>query len=133
MSDLSRHPLPFPGIAWTNRDRVTVINRSTGVTVNWSGGSQDTVVLIGGVGTDQKTKAMAGFFCLSPNSGSFSVPPSVMSNLPATGAPSLQDSFGTLALVSLPTNLLMNTFSASGIDKGYILPVSLDLRSVEIR
>jgi hypothetical protein len=124
--------LPSP-VIWTNRDQITVIDRSQGVRFDWSGGTSTQMVLLLGMGTNQTTKALNTFFCLVPgNAGSFTVPPSALYNLPVTGAPDLAQSVGALMLGVLPTANFA-TFAASGIDMGLVIPASLDFRTVEIR
>ena len=77
-------------LAWTNRDQLTLVDRSTPLTVSWSGGSGGQVAIIG-FGVDLPTDSTTIFGCLAPQGAtSFSVPPIVLSNVPATRANPLQ-------------------------------------------
>jgi hypothetical protein len=125
--------VPSP-LTWTNATLIGSINRAAGVTVTWSGGDPAQTVVIGGGSTDQKSKKSGGFICLAPASaGTFTVPPSALTDLPATGSvigPS--DSLGTLFLGAAP---LANppTFTAPGIAAGRIFYTFLTARVVPVQ
>ena len=120
------------GVTWTNRAQTTSIRRSQGFTVNWSGGSADSIIVIMGLGSDQVTKGTDFFYCLtSGGSGSFNVPPSALSNMPNTRVIGLQDSASAIAVVSIPLTGIAS-FTASGLDTGLVIPAVIDLRSVEV-
>ncbi|MFN7921777.1 MAG: VWA domain-containing protein [Bryobacteraceae bacterium] len=120
-------------VTWTNRAQTTSMNRAQGVLVEWSGGGADDRVVVIGAATDQRTKAGAGFVCIAAGSDKrFQVPPSAMSNLPATRGAALEDSFGLLGISSLSLGSLA-PFTARGLDMGLIVPGTLDLRTVEVQ
>jgi len=122
--------IPSP-MQWTNRDQITQVVRSSGLTLTWSGGDPNSQrVLIAGGATDQKSKASGGFFCFVPAAGrSFSVPPSVLGNLPASVGDKPEDSLGALLFGTLPAGDYQK-FSASGLDAGYIFYGSMSLKTV---
>ena len=112
-------------VAWTNRDQLSVVNRSQDLTFKWSGGDSSKLVMLAGVGTNQATQALAGFFCFVPSApGSFTVPSSVLGNLPAGGT----DTVGALLVGSFPGSY--PKFSASGLDSGLIFNANLFLTTV---
>jgi hypothetical protein len=112
--------LPNPaGLTWTNRDQTSVIDRTKGFTVNWSGAPSGQVVIFGG-GVDAPTNSSAVFACVAPaGSSSFTVPPIALGNLPATRANLLQ-SKDAVYVGALPAGN-PTSFSASGIDIGAIV------------
>jgi hypothetical protein len=72
-----------------NPDNFKVVNRSNPLTVNWTGGESGTIVtLIGSSGTiDLQTNTVSGtaFVCReNVSAGHFTVPSSVLSQLPAS-------------------------------------------------
>lgn len=93
-------------VTWTNQDAITQITRSQGLPITWTGGGgTDIVSIVGlggtftGTGATAKTEATI-FLCLAKASdGSFTVPTSVLSQLPAVAADSTT-SIGLLAVTS---------------------------------
>jgi hypothetical protein len=115
-------------IAWTNRDATVEMNRSAGLPLTWSGGDASKLVIIGGISAEQESGGTAGFFCFVPAApGNFTVPASVLANLPG-GAEAL----GVVIVGSVPTGNVP-TFSASGIEKGVLVNVALFGKTVTVR
>jgi len=78
---------PAP-LTWTNRDQLTNINRTQPLTINWTGGPSNTPVAIIDANVDLPTNSTALFVCIAPaGSSSFSVPPYVLANVPASRSP----------------------------------------------
>jgi uncharacterized protein (TIGR03437 family) len=80
--------MPSP-LVWTNASSIGTINRSQGVTVNWTNGGTGYVEIAGGsVSTSGSSVFSTDFVCNAPASaGTFTVPPPVLLALPAgTGA-----------------------------------------------
>jgi uncharacterized protein (TIGR03437 family) len=104
----------FPAnFSWTNASAVTAINRTQGVTVNWSGGAPGVTVTISGsaASTVNGSSVTGSFTCQAPlSAGTFTVPPPVLLALPSGS--------GTLLLTD---NTNPQTFTASGLDVGYTL------------
>jgi uncharacterized protein (TIGR03437 family) len=99
--------LPNPLLSWTNQSADATVNRSQGVTINWSGGSPGSFVVITG-DSSGPNGASGSFLCYAPQSAlTFTVPAYVTGTLPA-GTGSLSVENGT-SFVS---------FSASGLDTG---------------
>lgn len=99
--------LPNPFLTWTNESASSTVNRSAGITVNWSGGSPGSFVII--TGTSSPPGGLAtSFTCYAPQSAStFTVPSYVTELLPAGS--------GTLGLVdTTPYTRLM----APGLNSG---------------
>lgn len=100
--------LPNPILTWTNESSDATVNRSSGVTVNWTGGAAGSYVLISGNSTDQNTGANGSFTCIANQSAlSFAVPNYITGALPAgSGELSVSNDAG------------FGTFKASGLDIG---------------
>ena len=100
---------PNPILSWTNQSAAATVNRSQGLTVNWTGGSSGTYVTI--TGTSVSGTASGSYTCIAPQAaGTFTVPNYILLGMPAgTGTTSVQNS----------TNF--TTFSASGLDFGLAL------------
>ncbi|MBZ5608499.1 MAG: hypothetical protein LAP38_09590 [Acidobacteriia bacterium] len=115
-------------VTWTNRDQMAQIDRTQDLTFKWSGGDSSKLVMLAGLGADQNTQALAGFFCFVPSTpGSFTVPTSVLGNLPAGGTNAL----GAVLVGSFPSTY--PTFTASGLDSGLIFNANLSLATVTFK
>lgn len=120
-----------PAVVWTNRNQISSIDRTQGVTVNWTGGSPNETVAIVGFGTDQDTTGSSAFFCFAAAAdGTFTVPSSAVSNFPLTRGRSLDDTFVVLSVGTSPTDF--PRFTATGVDGGIIFPLNLQMRTVEV-
>jgi uncharacterized protein (TIGR03437 family) len=107
--------IPQPPV-WTNRDQLTLVNRSQPLNISWTGGDAGQVVKIIGFGEDLPTNSSAVFACIAPpGATSFSVPPDILSNLPPTRANPLQ-SKDIVYLVTLAGSSLQN-INAKGLDQ----------------
>ncbi|MFB3826297.1 MAG: BACON domain-containing protein [Bryobacteraceae bacterium] len=121
-----------PPLDWTNRGKLTQVDRAAGLEFTWTGGSPNTLVLLGGVSTDQKSKSSGGFFCFVPSEpGAFTVPAPVLSNMPATSTLSLEDSMGAVIFGSVPLNFAR--FSAPGLDSGLLFSGVLNVVTVPVK
>lgn len=75
------------------------IPRSRDYTVRWTGGAQDERVLVTGWSYSIKQMSFGAFTCVQRvNAGSFTIPSSILSMMPATD--SMSDGFGYLAMYS---------------------------------
>lgn len=91
-------------LVWTNQSAITAVNRSQGVTVNWTGGIPGTYVLIAGGSTTIAVSAT--FDCYAPVSAStFTVPPYVLLAMPVAN--------GGINLGNASSNV---TFNATGLN-----------------
>ncbi len=97
---------PNPVLSWTNQSAAAAVSRSGGLTVNWTGGSPGSYVIVTGSSTNGD--ATGTYTCLVPQSAfTFTVPSYVLLGLPAgTGSTSVNNS----------TN--QSTFAATGLDFG---------------
>lgn len=74
--------VPQP-LTWLSRDNITTVSRSQQSGVNWSGATGQVLVL--GISSDLPNNDSALFLCVAPaGATSFSLPPEVLSALPAT-------------------------------------------------
>jgi uncharacterized protein (TIGR03437 family) len=95
--------LSNPLLVWTNPNVVTTIDKSAGVTVNWTGGNPGSYVYINGsAGTGAEAQV---FECLTyADNGKFTIPPYVLLGLPnGIGAVGVQ-------------NIIYAPLNASGLD-----------------
>lgn len=99
------------GATWTNRDQITTIDRTKGLTVTWSGTPAN--VAVSGMGTDLPTDSSTGFLCMAPaGTTSFTVPAYVLANVPPTRAND-NESRSVVALLSATAPV---KFTATGLD-----------------
>jgi len=133
-------PFSFPlnvaaGATWSNRDQISVIDRTVGLTINWSGGDPTNQVgMILGLASNPATNVSGSFACLvTLDQSSFTVPPAMMANLPGTaGGTNPGDVQSGLLFLTFPAGSQFVNFSTSAapsLDKGMALFVSGDLRS----
>lgn len=99
---------PVPALLdWTNRSTISMVNRSSPLQLNWTGGGASDLVTITGIsanlvgGTENAPVFDSGVFvCIArASAGTFSVPANILSQLPATtGSVENGASLGSLAL-----------------------------------
>lgn len=120
-----------PPLTWTNRDQTATVNRTAGLTLNWTGSRPDQNVLIVGTANDSVNDVSGTFICVIPGSQtSFTVPASTLAILPETRS---EDDLGLIGLTLLPTTETA-TFRASGLDEpGTIVGLSATGRTVRVR
>jgi hypothetical protein len=104
-----------------NHDAITAVNRSQPLTITWTGGTAGALVSIHGSSTaaiGAKGGIGAAFQCWADaTQGSFTVPVSVLSALPASFTDDHGHSQGTLTVMEA---LYGKTFEATGLDYGTI-------------
>jgi uncharacterized protein (TIGR03437 family) len=131
-ADVPAFKTPFTMISpvtWTNQADISTVDRSTGFTVTWSGGTGQTVAVVGG-NVDLPTNASGVFVCVAaPGATSITVPSLMLSNLPP-GRGSTHYSKGTIFLVAGGT---VSSFSASGVNQGLLVPVYVSGKAVAIQ
>jgi uncharacterized protein (TIGR03437 family) len=112
--------IPY-GATWTNRDSITAVDRTKGLTIRWSGGNPSTqAVAIFGFSSNPASNVSGGFACLSDMAPqSFTVPSSFLANLPATPATNPGNAISALVFATVPTADQFVKFSTSA-------PPSLD-------
>jgi len=121
-------------LTWTNKDSVNTVVRSNGQLVTWSGGDPNSIVEISGSSIELGTNpdgsdTVGGFFtCYAKDSDlQFDIPAVVLDFLPpSTSNPAIPIPTGSL---SLGTNQ-SNSFTATGLDKGFISSTVTDGKSV---
>ncbi len=108
--------IPQP-LVWTNRNQLTVINRTQPLTLSWSGGDSGQVVVIVGYGEDLPTNSSAAFACIAPpGATSFTVPPAIMSNIPPTRPNPLQSN--DVLYVGVMAGSSVQKINPKGLDQG---------------
>ena len=122
-----------PPVAWSNQDAVSSIDRTAGVSLNWSGGTSSQLVMAAGFASDPATNAATGFVCLAPaTQGSFVVPVSAVANLPAAGPAGSPGVLGVLVVGTVPAGPAAK-FVAGGLDAGLVVYGNFDLKRVAIQ
>ena len=120
-------------VRWTNQTQVASVDRAAGLTLTWTGGdaAQD-VALLAVLSSDHAANSAGLALCLAPaDAGSFSIPPYILTTLPATSGTAGRIPawvFVASARVRTPAR-----FSAPGLDAGFIVPASAAARSVVVR
>ncbi len=122
-------PQPF---TWSNRDQISSVTLSKGLTVNWTGGdaASTTFIVVGGADLPANASAMA--LCLaSPGDSSFTVPPDVLANMPLTRVRAIQSRnvvyLGQWNIAS-PVSVL-----AAGLDFGSFVPIFIGGKTVSFQ
>lgn len=106
-------------LVWTNQAAITAVDRTTPVTVTWSGGIPGTYVQIGGGSTI--ISASAAFLCLAPvEAGQFTIPAYVLEATPVgSGGISL---INQSAPVAFPASGLGTTFAVAETESSISVP-----------
>ena len=109
-------------VNWTNRDTFTVVDRSQGLSPNWSvSGAPSGLMLITGSNYDLPMSAGRGFVCTaSAAAGTFAVPSYVLQSLPRSRSDTGQ-STAYILIVPLPATAA--SFTAPGMDRGIAIEV----------
>lgn len=120
------------GVTWTNRDQVATFSRTQPLTLNWTGGSAgQTISIVGGV-ADLPTNSSALFHCTAlPGATSFTVPPAILSTLPATRA--LPSQSKSVLFVGTLNTSSSTVFTTAGLDSAVMLPIVLTGRPVTVQ
>lgn len=119
----------IPAFTWTNRDQVSVIDRAQPLTVGWTGATGLDVAVVGG-SVDLPNNSSSVFVCAGTGAaGSITVPAAVLANLPP-GRGSTRDSKAVVFVVgSSPPS----TFTATGLDAGFLTPTYVLGKAVTVR
>ncbi len=117
--------LPLPGaLQWTNKLGITVVDRSSPLTITWSGGTIPDYVLFGGAASSNENRM--AFACIEEaRRGTLTVPEFILKAMSAAPADR-----GYLFLAQHP---LDTRFTAPGLDLGYFLNLTNDFKAVEFR
>ena len=110
--------VPVP-LAWPDLQTFSTVTRSSGVTVNWTGGDPNSTVTISGLsfGSGTSGSLYGSFTCAAPvSAGTFTVPATVLLALPKSTVTE-GVSTSTLSVVNT-TNA--RSFTATGIDSGFV-------------
>jgi len=119
-----------PGTTWANQASVSVVTRSAGQLVTWTGGDPNGFTYIAGGSVNAANTASATFVCFERTSaGQFTIPASVLLALPASGT-QVGFSLGTLIVGTVTTPTF---FTASGLDIGSTSYVSTVSKAVDYR
>lgn len=112
-------------LTWTNQSTISSqnsIDRSQGLTINFSGGaSGDYAAILGSSTANTPTQDVTvTFVCTAPvSAGTFTVPSYVLSALPVSGNITIDGITGTGGFLLFGNYPLSNTFSAPGLDLGF--------------
>jgi uncharacterized protein (TIGR03437 family) len=118
-------------IQWTNRARLSQIDRSAGVTLEWKEASADDAVMIAATSSDQVSGDSSVCICLAyAKDRRFTISPISLGNLPASVEDNLEPSL--LLISELPLNPAAS-IQARGLDAAYATFVSISARMVKFR
>jgi hypothetical protein len=108
--------IPQP-LNWTNQSSIGTVVRSQPLTLNWTGGETGDLDFVIGLGVDLPTNSSSIFVCSVPSGAStFTVPPDILANLPATRPNPLQ-SKDVIYLLSVQGPSIVN-LNATGLTSG---------------
>jgi len=119
-------------VIWKNRDRIDVVDRDAGVSVEWKAARASDAILILAVNASRASGDSAVCLCMAHAAdGRFRVPPLALANLPATpDADDLEASY--LLLLELPVTPPARIV-ARGLDTAFAAFISVSARTVQYR
>lgn len=121
--------IPLP-VTWTDRDKLTAIDRTKPLTISWSGGDAGQVVAVIGFSDDLPTNSSAAFACIAPlGANSFTVPVDMLANLPPSRANPLK-SKQVIYLVDVPGASVGVIDPATGIGQGLTGAIRINGKTV---
>jgi hypothetical protein len=116
-------------LIWKNRGAIDKVDRSRGVTVEWSAARHDSAVAIIAADADRYSGDSAMCLCLAPASdGHFRVPPLALSNLPPSSVEN-EISASYLMLLEMPADPPVK-LNAEGLDTAFAAYVSASAKVV---
>ncbi len=123
-----------PALVWTNQESILEVDRSSGVTVTWTGGDPNGYVQVNGYSFIQSNGTnviTASFDCTARTTdGQFTVPPIVLLALPPTGTQNV-GGFEIPAFTALSVNSYsIEHFLTSGIEFGSVVHTIVNDRGV---
>ncbi|HEV2690220.1 MAG TPA: hypothetical protein VGV35_16800, partial [Bryobacteraceae bacterium] len=121
-----------PPFTWTNRDQLGLIDRTQPLNIVWTGAAAGQSLAIVGAATDLPTNASAVFICVAPSgASSFTVPPAVLSALPASRSNPNQSK--AAIYVGNPGIANATPFSATGLDAGAVTSIYSSGKTVTLK
>jgi hypothetical protein len=110
--------VPAP-LAWPDVQSFITVNRTSGVTVNWTGADPGSYVTISGLSVGRGTSgSLYGYFTCTAaaSAGTFTVPATVLQSLP----PSIVREGIPAPTLTVSNTTKAQSFTASGIDQGSV-------------
>jgi len=123
-----------PPITWTNPP--STINRSSPLTLTWTGGNSSQMILILGGSTDTTSNASGGFTCLAPAApGTFTVPANALTDMIPVGpvTSSSNTTSGMVSLMPLQPGNMQFTKLPTGLDVGVAFSTTMTVRTVQVQ
>jgi hypothetical protein len=120
-----------PTLTWTNASSISTVNRANGQLITWTGGDPAGTTEIAGFSatTSGSSTVAAGFECTAPTSaGQFTIPSVVLLSLPPTPAGGI--TAGSFGLLEVGAAAAPKSFTATGLDLGYITAVTTAAQTV---
>lgn len=122
---------PSPAI-WRNRDQLLTIDRSAGMTFEWTGAAPGTWVALIAANTDRLSTAAGTAFCAAaPDAGRFTIPPEMLNYVPST-----PDEMGRLRSVAVLVTLRVKQGTPPpipGLDLLWLVAAHVDAQRVIYR
>lgn len=117
-------------VEWTNRAQLETVERAAGLRVEWRDGAADQIVTLMGMAMVAVRPAVAAMFVCQArgDAGSITVPPSILSALPATSG---EEDEAVLQLSVAPEKA--TAFTAPGIDRGWATYTQENMRSTRFQ
>jgi uncharacterized protein (TIGR03437 family) len=118
-------------IQWTNRARLSEVQRSAGVILEWKEARRDDAVLIAATSSDEVSGDSSLCICLAyAKDRHFAISPLSLTNLPPSAEDNLEPSF--LLITELPLEAPVS-IQARGLDAAFATFLSINARMVRFR
>jgi uncharacterized protein (TIGR03437 family) len=131
-SDVPAFSVPFTMLTpftWSNRDQISILDRTKSFAVSWSGAAGLNMAVVGG-SVDLPTNSSSLFVCSAAASAtSITVPSDMLANLPPDRG-STRDSKAMLFLIGASPS---STFTAASLSSGILSPTYVAGKTVTVR
>jgi hypothetical protein len=120
-------------LVWSNQSSVNTVDRAAGQTITWTGGDPSSFVNIDGGNFNLVGSSAVGasFHCEAPiSAGTFTIPAIVLLSLPGGGGTSVGGITIPTGSLSVGASTVPTTFTAPGLDLGYVSASSSTSKSV---
>jgi uncharacterized protein (TIGR03437 family) len=124
-----------PALTWTNATSISTVNRASGQLITWTGGDPSGTVQIGGsnvLATNNGNSIVAAVFTCTAqvSAGQFTIPAPVLLALPVSSPGALGSANFSLGSLSVGAVSALKSFTATGIDFGYLTAITTSSQTV---
>ena len=116
-------PIPEP-LVWKNQNSITTVTRSQGLPITWSGADSSDIRITGYsfTGLTSASPFGAAFYCTAKGSDhQFTVPSIVLLSLPPSESAAGTGVTTPTGSLSVGSSTPLQSFTATGLDKGFVL------------